>query len=72
MEAVLGHSFNREDVSTVGGLILALFGRVPRPGETVELDGYRFVADQVVRRRVRQIQVLRPAAGAVPGPEARA
>jgi len=71
LEAVLAHSFNREDVSTVGGLILALFGRVPRPGETVELDGYRFVADQVVRRRVRQIQVLPPAAGAVAGSEVR-
>lgn len=70
MEAVLGHSFNREDVSTVGGLILALFGRVPRPGETVDLDGYRFVADQVVRRRVRQIQVMR-AAGMAPTPESR-
>jgi CBS domain containing-hemolysin-like protein len=65
LESVLGHSFNREDVSTVGGLILAVFGRVPRQGEAVQLDGYRFVADQVVRRRVRRIQVLRPAANAV-------
>ncbi|MEO8295664.1 MAG: hemolysin family protein [Gemmatimonadota bacterium] len=57
LEGVLGHSFNREDVSTVGGLMLALFGRVPRPGEQVEIDKYRFVADQVVRRRVQRVQV---------------
>jgi magnesium and cobalt transporter len=58
LEAVLGHTFNREDVSTVGGLILALFGRVPRAGETVELEGFRFMADQVLRRRVRRVQVF--------------
>ena len=63
---MLGHSFNRDDVSTVGGLMLALFGRVPRPGEQVELGGFRFVADQVVRRRVRRIQVQRLAVPAVP------
>lgn len=66
LEGVLGHSFNRDDVSTVGGLMLALFGRVPRPGEQVELGGFRFVADQVVRRRVRRIQVQRLAVPAVP------
>ena len=32
LEGVLGHSFDREDVSTVGGLVLAEFGRVPRVG----------------------------------------
>ena len=32
LEGVLGHSFAREDVSTVGGLVLAEFGRVPRVG----------------------------------------
>jgi magnesium and cobalt transporter len=58
LEGVLGHSFNREDVSTVGGLMLALFGRVPRAGEAVELDGFRFMADQVVHRRVRRVQVF--------------
>ena len=36
---VLGHSFDREDVSTVGGLVLAEFGRVPRAGEAIDLRG---------------------------------
>lgn len=71
LEAVLGHSFNRDDVSTVGGLMLALFGRVPRTGEQVELDGYRFVADLVVRRRVRRIQVHRPSPSPVEAVERR-
>ena len=58
LEAVLGHSFDREDVSTVGGLVLADFGRVPRGGETIDLQGYRLVVEQVIRRRVA---VYRPA-----------
>jgi CBS domain-containing protein len=32
LEALLGHRFNREDVTTVGGLVLDAFGRVPRSG----------------------------------------
>ena len=59
-KAMLGHSFDREDVSTVGGLVLAEFGRVPRAGEAIDLQGYRLVVEQVVRRRVRRVAV-RPA-----------
>lgn len=58
LEAELGHRFAREDVSTVGGLVLAAFGRVPRPGESLTLDGFRITVDQVVRRRVRRVTVL--------------
>ena len=61
LEAVLSHSFDREDVSTVGGLVLAEFGRVPRAGETIDLQGYRLVVEQVIRRRVRRVAVYRPA-----------
>jgi CBS domain containing-hemolysin-like protein len=59
LEGVLGHSFAREDVSTVGGLVLAEFGRVPRAGESLDLQGYRLTVDQVVRRRVRRVGVQR-------------
>jgi len=66
LEAELGHNFAREDVSTVGGLVLTLFGRVPRPGETLELDGFRLTVDQVVRRRIRRV-TLAQVVGAVAG-----
>jgi CBS domain containing-hemolysin-like protein len=59
LEALLGHRFDREDVSTVGGLVLAEFGRVPRGGEALELDGFQLTVDQVVRRRVKRITVRR-------------
>ena len=61
LEALLGHSFNREDVTTVGGLVMDLCGRVPRSGERLEVDGIAIVVEQVARRRVRRVQVTRPA-----------
>ena len=59
LEGVLGHSFARGDVSTVGGLVMAEFGRVPRAGESIDLQGYRLSVDQVARRRVRRVGVQR-------------
>ncbi len=59
LEGVLGHSFAHEDVSTVGGLVLAEFGRVPRAGESLDIQGYRLTVEQVVRRRVRRVGVQR-------------
>jgi Mg2+/Co2+ transporter CorC len=62
LEGLLGHSFHREDVSTVGGLVLDAFGRVPRVGERVEIDGIELMVEQVARRRVRRIVLTRPVA----------
>lgn len=55
LEDALGRVFDREDVSTVGGLVLAAFGRVPRSGERILVDGVELVVEQVVRRRVRRV-----------------
>jgi CBS domain containing-hemolysin-like protein len=60
LESALDHSFDRDDVSTVGGLVLAEFGRVPRSGESIDVKGYRLVVEHVVRRRVKRIAVHRP------------
>jgi magnesium and cobalt transporter len=59
-EAELGHDFGREDVATVGGLVLAELGHVPRSGDELRLDGYRFVVEHVLRRRVRRVGVWMP------------
>jgi CBS domain containing-hemolysin-like protein len=72
LEGVLGHSFAREDVSTVGGLVLAEFGRVPRAGESLDIQGYRLTVEQVVRRRVRRVGVQRIAEMAPVGETERA
>jgi CBS domain containing-hemolysin-like protein len=59
LEAHLGHTFGRDDVSTVGGLILAELGHVPRVGETVLTDGIELQVEHVARRRVRRVLVRR-------------
>lgn len=60
LETLLAHSFRREDVTTVGGLVLDAFGRVPRSGERIEIDGIDVLVEQVARRRVRRVLVSRP------------
>lgn len=57
LEATLDHQFGREDVDTVGGLVLATMGRVPKVGEAVDLGAYRLVVEQVLRRRVGRVVV---------------
>lgn len=57
LEGYLEHEFDREDVDTVGGLVLAVLGHVPRVGESVELGPYRLTVEQVARRRVRRVVV---------------
>jgi magnesium and cobalt transporter len=71
LEALLGHSFNREDVATVGGLVLDAFGRVPRSGERTEVDGIEIQVEQVARQRVRRVTVTRPAQAEAPAEDAR-
>jgi CBS domain containing-hemolysin-like protein len=71
LEQELARDFEREDVDTVGGLVLAEFGRVPRTGEAFELAGWRFVVELVIRRRVRRVSVWPVAATATLGAEER-
>lgn len=64
LEAALGWNFGREDVSTVGGLVVAELGRIPRPGEPVRLGPWELVPEVVARRRVRRVRVHRAPAPA--------
>lgn len=65
LEAHLDHSFAREDVDTVGGLVLAAIGHVPRVGESVDLGPYRISVELVTRRRVGRVivEAVAPVAG---------
>ena len=47
--------FPDEEWDTVGGLVLALAGRVPKEGEQFEHDGVLFTADRVQGRRVARV-----------------
>ncbi len=51
----VGHHFEAEGVTTVGGLVYTQLGRVPRPGEQFVLDGFRVVVERVKRRRIERV-----------------
>ncbi len=56
----LGGTFTHPEVSTVGGLVYSVLGRVPRQGDELTLDGYRVVVERVERRRVTQVSFQKP------------
>ena len=46
-----------EDWDTVGGFVFATLEHVPRIGESIDFDGWKFVAEEVEGRRIRQVRV---------------
>jgi magnesium and cobalt transporter len=50
-----GTTFADDEFDTVGGLITHQIGRVPKRGESIEIDGLRF---EVLRADARQVHVL--------------
>jgi magnesium and cobalt transporter len=52
---------------TVAGLVTQQFGRLPRRGEVVLLQGFEFRVMRADRRRIETLRVTLPAADVVPG-----
>ncbi len=46
-----------EEFDTVGGLVLAAFGRMPKRGEQVDIEGFRFTVQRADNRRVHLLDV---------------
>lgn len=67
LSELLGEDVTRDDVTTVGGLVMELLGRVPRPGESLEFAGYRVVVERVVRRRIERVYLVPSPAAMVEG-----
>ncbi len=59
LESALGVEFGDRDFDTVGGLVVAGFGRVPREGETLDSRGLRFEILEVDPKRVYRVRVRR-------------
>jgi putative hemolysin len=55
LSAALQYDFTRDDVSTVGGLVLELLGRVPRAGESLAIGPFRVIVERVVRRKIERV-----------------
>jgi putative hemolysin len=47
-----------EGVSTLAGFLYGQFGSVPQEKQTVLFDGYEFVIEKVIRRRIKQVRVI--------------
>jgi CBS domain containing-hemolysin-like protein len=57
----LGADMSHDEVTTVGGLVYELFGRVPKSGDTIEHAGFRIVVERVRRRRIERVYFERMA-----------
>ena len=55
----LGTNFEHVEIDTIGGFVLSRLGRVPRRGEKLELDGWRFEILRADSRRVHLLKVTR-------------
>ncbi|WP_019627167.1 HlyC/CorC family transporter [Thioalkalivibrio sp. ALJT] len=59
-------AYSEADFDTIGGLVLSHFGRVPRRGEQIVIDGMRFRVLRADNRRLHLLEMLLPEAEAVP------
>jgi putative hemolysin len=51
------------EFDTLGGFVTHELGRLPKPGETVQRDGVKFVVESVDGRRVGRVRVIREPVG---------
>ena len=54
---MMGTAFSDEDYDTVGGLVLHRFGRLPKRGESVTIEGLRFTVLRADSRRLHLLSV---------------
>ena len=53
-------TFSDEDYDTVGGLVVARFGRLPKRGESIVIDGFNFQVLRADSRKVHSLLVEKP------------
>jgi magnesium and cobalt transporter len=53
-------TFSDEDYDTVGGLVVGRFGRLPKRGESIAIDGYTFQVLRADSRKIHSLLVEKP------------
>ncbi|HYH42561.1 MAG TPA: transporter associated domain-containing protein [Burkholderiales bacterium] len=53
-----GTDFSDSEFDTIGGLVLKRFGRVPKRGEQVTMDGFTFIVVRADSRRLHLLEVV--------------
>ncbi len=54
----LGLQLPAEDFDSLGGLVVDLFGRVPRAGEEIKFGNLKFVVQEADRRKVIKVKIV--------------
>lgn len=57
----LGANFSDEDFDTIGGLVTSNFGRLPKSGESIVIENFRFTVLRADSRRLHLLKVERVA-----------
>jgi len=55
-----GTDFSDEDYDTVGGLVVGRFGRLPKRGESITIEGFNFQVLRADSRKVHSLLVEKP------------
>ena len=55
-----GTRFSDEDYDTVGGLVVGRFGRLPKRGESINIEGFNFQVLRADSRKVHSLLVEKP------------
>ena len=58
--AHFGTRFSDDDYDTVGGLVVGRFGRLPKRGDSIVIDGFTFQVLRADSRKVHSLLVEKP------------
>jgi putative hemolysin len=56
----IGIDLKSEDYNTIGGFVFGLFGRMPRPGETLKLRDLKFEVLEMDGRKIDKLKITKP------------
>ncbi|HLB25546.1 MAG TPA: hemolysin family protein [Nitrospirota bacterium] len=56
----IGINIESEDFNTIGGFVFGLFGRMPRPGETLKYHDLKFEVLEMNERKISRLKVTKP------------
>ena len=57
LNSTLGTRYSDEEFDTVGGLVIGRFGKLPKRGESIVIDGFRFHVQRADSRRVHTLLI---------------
>jgi putative hemolysin len=57
LNAAMHSDFESDEFDTIGGLVFGHFGRQPKIGEHIEIDGYSFEVEETDGRRIRRLKI---------------